>query len=146
MLHGACPWLLFHVRSRCPPNEGRVICFVSWMWAVTVANELARLRRSRWHVHNASTSGACVRSIIWWSREPWCTISCTVWCKPVSRIFQWSRSKWAAGGCGLWLHSDFTVSCQPGILGLFWVSFRLESRIKLIAVFARGASHWTCLP
>lgn len=58
MLYRACPWLLFHVCSRCPLNERRVICFVSWTWAVTVANELARLRRSRWHVHNASTSGA----------------------------------------------------------------------------------------
>lgn len=43
-----------------------------------------------------------------------------------------------AVACGYTL--DFRVSCQPEILGFFWVSFRLESRIKLIAVFARGLS------
>lgn len=140
MLYRACPWLLFHVRSRCPPNEGRVICFVSWMWAVTVTNELARLGRSRWHVHNASTSGtpAAHPQHYLASREPRRGVSSTVWCKRVSRLSQWSHSKWVAGGCGPWLHSGFRVSCQPEIPGLFRVSFRLESRIKLIAVFAGG--------
>lgn len=47
---------LLHVQSRHPPNKGRAICFVSWMWAVTAGNELVRLAHCQQNVHNTSTS------------------------------------------------------------------------------------------
>lgn len=165
---------LLHVQSRHPPNKGRAICFVSWMWAVTAGNELVRLAHCQQNVHNTSTSRT-------WATH-WQYVGYYLGVLGLTEYFREKKKHWAGNSfqpmhqwflfqtrgysmmqtCAiLWdsglvssLFNDHiqsrlqqrlargyiqTVSCQPEILGLFWFSLSLESRIKLIAVLLGGA-------